>query len=77
MSPMNPTMQNSELKAVNPAAMRKGVLPPSQRVLRTNQELSQMRHRPLTAGQAVAQVKEHLSEARSEMLRSGRPIIAG
>lgn len=74
---MNPTMQNSELKAVTAVAIRKGVLPPSHRVLRTNQELSQMPQRPLTAAQVVAQVKEHLSEAKLEMLRSGLPVIAG
>ena len=60
-----------ELSPQSPSA-RRAILPPSQKVLAINQALLKLRHWPSTPSQATAQVKEHLSEAKQEMLRSGR-----
>lgn len=52
------------------------ILPPSQKVSRISRELSKKPHRLQSAVEAAAQVKEHLSEAKQEILRTGRTKVS-
>ena len=47
------------------------VIPPSPQLQALNKALSSKPHKPLSAETVQAQVRQHLSEAKSEMLRSG------
>ena len=67
--PLHPRAQAMVLA---PRSQPRTILQPSPKVLSIIQELLRMPREPLTAEQAKKQVKEHLSEAKQEMLRSGR-----
>jgi len=47
---------------------------PSQALVKTNAKLSKTPQKPLSVTQARAQVIQHLSEAKLEILKSGRVI---
>jgi hypothetical protein len=67
-----PLQPRAQAMVLAPRSQPRTILPPSPKVLSIIQELLRMPHAPLTPEQAKKQVKEHLSEAKQQMLKSGR-----
>ncbi len=53
------------------------VQPPSRKLTAINEALSRMPLKPLPVERVRAQVIQHLSESKAEILRSGRVVKAG